>query len=34
MQRHPGGALAMFWTWMTVVIVGFLSMTVVLLSGR
>lgn len=34
MQRRPDGALVMFWIWMAVVIVGFLAMAVVLVSGR
>ncbi|MDQ0615426.1 hypothetical protein QF046_003067 [Microbacterium sp. W4I4] len=34
MQQNPSGALTMFWIWMGTVIVGFLAMIVILVSGR
>jgi|GEM_PF-3282928 len=34
MQQNPSGALVMFWIWMGAVILGFLAMTVILVSGR
>jgi len=34
MQRNPSGALVMFWIWMGTVIAGFLTMAVIVVSGR